>query len=814
EIMDFIMKIQLTTIAALVSTVISHSALANESKWDASGNLKDKASCDIVFPNSQYPDFYQLFKNPDNLKANQTICVEDGEYNDFRLVNMKVAEKGGNVQFISMNKHGATLSRNNVHSAYGARIQGSSGIELHGFNVQEALVGIEVVDSKDIVLADNKVHNTGFAGIKVAPVAMDASGHPMAEEYAEDNNFVIRNNEVYDAGQINDHRSEGIYIGEGSYSTVNGETVLDIQSTLRNVTIEGNELHDLTTEAVDIKGQAYDVNIVGNTIYNIELPFNAVITVVDDGAVDSAKGNYLIKDNHIENFYNRSENGSVWTSKAISVGRGNATIEGNTIHNPAYLNATSSIDQAAIYIENNFNAQDCYGSNCDDLKTVNINTSNNEFRIGQDFDTADIQTTLYYTAHDLDHSTVIINEITTTSPDTDEGNGSNNNNNGHTAECGKDGMLCGSDENDSIDGNDDHNMIYGYAGDDYLYGGRGNDTLLGGEGFDYLYGEDGNDYLDGEQGQAKLYGGNGNDTLRSSESGWTYMKGQNGNDTYIIPENYYYHGSQIRNDSASSDTDIVVFEGVNSVNDLYFERNGDHLMITPNGKSVGIQVDYWFSDESKKVELVQTATDTITKDDIDYIVSGKPVDTTCDGINHLCGSQYDDEITGTSKNEIIDGFNGDDRLDGGAGNDVIYGGEGNDYILGRDGDDQLDGQAGNANLYGGNGDDSLRAGNSGFSYMKGDAGNDTYIIPKDYHGGEIVNSGNSSSHVDTIVFEGVNSVNDLELTRDGNNLRISTPYKNSSIKIRDWFNGDKNIQIDIIKTNKDSMTNDDINRLF
>ncbi|MDA9557097.1 right-handed parallel beta-helix repeat-containing protein [Vibrio sp.] len=616
------MKIQLTTLATLVSAVISQSAFADDSKWDENGTLKNKASCDIVFPNSQYPDFYQLFRNPDNLKANQTICVEDGEYDNFRLINMKISEKGGNVKFISMNKHGATLSRNNLYSGYGARIQGSSGIELHGFNVEKSLVGIEVVDSKNIIIADNKVHNTGYAGIKVAPVAMDANGNPMAEEYSKDSNFVIRNNEVYKAGQIHDDRSEAIYIGEGSYSVVNGETVLDIQSTLSNVTIEGNELHDLTTEAVDIKGQAYDVNVIGNNIYNIELPFNAVITVVGDGTVDSAQGNYLIKDNYIENFRNRSNHGNVWTAKAISVGRGNTTIEGNTIHNPAYLNATSNVDQAAIYIENTFNGQDCYGSNCDDLKTVNINTSNNEFRIGYDFDTADKQTTLYYTAYDLDHSQVIINEITSASPDTNVGsdnntNNSNNTNDTNIEECG---TQCGSDQNNSIDGNEGNNLIHGHAGDDHLYGGQGNDTLMGGEGFDYLYGQDGDDYLDGEQGQAKLYGGDGNDTLRSSESGWTYMKGQAGNDTYIIPENYYYHGSQIRNDGTSTDTDTVVFEGVDSLNDLYIERNGDHLMVTPNGKRVGIQIDYWFSGgNNAQVDIIKTNSDSITKDEINRL---------------------------------------------------------------------------------------------------------------------------------------------------------------------------------------------------
>ena len=62
----------------------------------------------------------------------------------------------------------------------------------------------------------------------------------------------------------------------------------------------------------------------------------------------------------------------------------------------------------------------------------------------------------------------------------------------------------------------------------------------------------------------------------------------------------------------------------------------------------------------------------------------------------LVGTNGDNVLVGTGRNDVILGRNGDDSIDGGAGNDWLFGGKGNDL---------LDGGAGNDRVLGGKGDD-------------------------------------------------------------------------------------------------------------
>ena len=128
----------------------------------------------------------------------------------------------------------------------------------------------------------------------------------------------------------------------------------------------------------------------------------------------------------------------------------------------------------------------------------------------------------------------------------------------------------------------------------------------------------------------------------------------------------------------------------------------------------------------------------------------------------IFGTEGNDSIKGTNKNDLIIGFEGDDRIDGSNGDDCliggpgndrldgsngedqIYGGEGNDLIdagngvdlvdagpgddtvFGSNGDDRIFGRSGNDKLYGGNGKDYLE-GNEGDDRFEGGNGNDTLI---------------------------------------------------------------------------------------
>lgn len=91
-------------------------------------------------------------------------------------------------------------------------------------------------------------------------------------------------------------------------------------------------------------------------------------------------------------------------------------------------------------------------------------------------------------------------------------------------------------------------------------------------------------------------------------------------------------------------------------------------------------------------------------------------------MENAVGSQYGDEITGSTLANSLYGGGGNDTLNGAGGNDVLVGGAGNDSLLGGTGDDYLEGGSDNNTLLGGTGDDYFKIG-AGNNYITGDNGN-------------------------------------------------------------------------------------------
>ena len=87
------------------------------------------------------------------------------------------------------------------------------------------------------------------------------------------------------------------------------------------------------------------------------------------------------------------------------------------------------------------------------------------------------------------------------------------------------------------------------------------------------------------------------------------------------------------------------------------------------------------------------------------------------------GTNGDDRLRGTDRNDELTGLRGNDRLEGEDGNDVLNGGDGNDRLEGDDGADRLIGGAGNDRVEGGAGADRIDAG-EGDDRIKGGNGND------------------------------------------------------------------------------------------
>ncbi|MGZ5403099.1 MAG: ExeM/NucH family extracellular endonuclease [Nocardioides sp.] len=89
----------------------------------------------------------------------------------------------------------------------------------------------------------------------------------------------------------------------------------------------------------------------------------------------------------------------------------------------------------------------------------------------------------------------------------------------------------------------------------------------------------------------------------------------------------------------------------------------------------------------------------------------EPQEFTCDGLPAtIVGSNGDDVIRGTNRDDVIVARGGNDRIDAGGGDDVICGGPGNDRIDGGSGDDRILGGNGNDRILGGRWDDRIFGG--------------------------------------------------------------------------------------------------------
>lgn len=131
------------------------------------------------------------------------------------------------------------------------------------------------------------------------------------------------------------------------------------------------------------------------------------------------------------------------------------------------------------------------------------------------------------------------------------------------------------------------------------------------------------------------------------------------------------------------------------------------------------------------------------------------------GNDTLRGTNKDDVIFGLEGNDTIESGNGKDCIIGGLGNDDLHGGNENDIVVGDTGNDSIDGGNGADSLFGNEGDDRISGGNEsdsitggvGADMLEGGNGSDTILGDADndtIKGGnenDILNGGNG---VDTI----------------------------------------------------------------
>ncbi len=290
-------------------------------------------------------------------------------------------------------------------------------------------------------------------------------------------------------------------------------------------------------------------------------------------------------------------------------------------------------------------------------------------------------------------------------------------------------------------------------------GGDGNDTLLGGSGAETLFGGDGSDSIDGNRGDDVGFLGAGDDTfVWDPGDGSDIVEGQDGTDTMLF------------NGANGPETVDVSANG----NRLRFFRNPGNIVMDTAGVE---QVDFnalGGADTVNVADLTGTDVDTLTLDlaaaagggdgQIDSVIvngtagNDRITATGVDGSARVSGLAATVQVTNAEASAdtlAIDGRGGDDSVDASALAAsaiklILAGGAGVDTLLGGSGDDSIDGNAGNDTAFLGPGDDT-------FVWNPGE-------------GSDIVEGQDGT---DTLLFNGANIAEKVDLSANGNRLRFT-----------------------------------------
>lgn len=272
-------------------------------------------------------------------------------------------------------------------------------------------------------------------------------------------------------------------------------------------------------------------------------------------------------------------------------------------------------------------------------------------------------------------------------------------------------------------------VAIGTLANDYIQGGAGADSVRAGTGDDVINGRAGNDTLWGEAGADTLIGGTGNDSLN----------GGAGNDVYVFGRSF---GQDTLNsyDTTIGKLDTIEFIDGFLPGEIRASRLYEDLLLTVVATGDQLKVVGYFQQQgnsANKVEAIRFADGTVwTIDQVEAMA--------------LVSTSGDDYLFGYSTDDSISGGAGDDELWGSSGNDTLDGGQGNDYL-------------------------------------NGGAGDDTYLFGRD-GGQDTIQSGDSAPNKhDTILFaENVNP-DEVVVTRNENDLRLTISGTVDAITVRRYF---------------------------
>jgi Ca2+-binding RTX toxin-like protein len=305
-------------------------------------------------------------------------------------------------------------------------------------------------------------------------------------------------------------------------------------------------------------------------------------------------------------------------------------------------------------------------------------------------------------------------------------------------------------------------------------GGAGNDTITGGDGNDTLIGGDGNDVITGGRGNDTALLGAGDDTfVWNPGDGSDVVEGQDGTDTLV------FNGSNV-SEKISISANHGRVSLVRDVGNVTMDLNGvEHIQLNALGGADNIVVNDLSGTGVTQVAIdlasppgsgagdgaADTVTVNATKYDDVITVQGQGGLLTVAGLSEvvtISGSEATDAlvVAGGAGNDtlsaaLLPAGNTTLTLDGGAGNDTIIGSQGADLLLGGDGNDTVTG---------GRGNDTALLG----------SGNDTFI----WNPGDGSDTVEGQSGTDTLVFNGANINENMDISANGQRVRLSRDVGN------------------------------------
>ena len=242
-------------------------------------------------------------------QTGDVLCLDDGEQKPIVIDKFKAGSQALTIRPLHFRASKITHSN---YRGVGVVISNSQGIIVRDLIINGGLNAINIYDSSNISLIANVIFNIGNQAVSIKPKVYGGS------------DYLIKNNIIFNTGLRQAQYGEGIYLGNGTYKK--DKSGLAVSQTVHNIDVIGNYIYNTNNEAIDVKSNAYNVNIVGNYISDVNLKFNAAITIGTEASFAS-NGGYLVEKNTITNVHNRSG----WRPIGIAVGHGDTIVKDNLI---------------------------------------------------------------------------------------------------------------------------------------------------------------------------------------------------------------------------------------------------------------------------------------------------------------------------------------------------------------------------------------------------------------------------------------------------------------------------------------------------